>query len=520
MVPPKAQRTLGLVVFLAGVASLTVEIGASRLLAPFFGNSTIVWSNIIGLILIYLSIGYWVGGRIADRHPTHTALGRVLVAAAVAVALLPFVAKPFLTAALHAFNDLSAGAVVTSFAATLALFALPVTLLGMVSPFAIRLALGDLTKAGATAGRLYALSTAGAIVGTFVPALITIPLIGTQRTLLASATLIALAGVLLLSTRWVIIAVATAARIAIPVGTIKDQAGLLFETESPYQYVQVTAGPDGSRTLQLNEGLVAHSIWRADTVLTGGEWDMFTLMPPLVGHSVKNILIIGNAGGTTAREFGKYYPDAAIDGVEIDPAVTDAGRRFLGLGDNPRLVVHEADGRPFLATSTQMYDLIIVDAYKQPYIPFQLTTQEFFTDARRHLTTGGIIALNVETIPGDLELSETVESTLGSVFPQAWRWPAMNLNELVLGINAPGSTAPHVSGAPGDIDSLVTLFNEQVQPANRTREPMTDDRAPVEWLTDRSLIQYIASGGGLSEPPLPTYPYFVPPTPPAPTATP
>ena len=189
---------LGAIVFIAGAATLAVEICASRLLAPFFGNSTIVWANVIGLILVYLSVGYWFGGQIADRHPQPRVLGGIVLVAALAVAVIPFVARPFLDATVRELDSASVGAVVGSFVAALALFAIPVTLLGMVSPFAIRLALPAVEHAGATAGRLYALSTIGSILGTFACAIVAIPFVGTQRTLIATSVLLALAAGLLL----------------------------------------------------------------------------------------------------------------------------------------------------------------------------------------------------------------------------------------------------------------------------------------------------------------------------------
>src|SRR5438094_8142250 len=167
--PPRTRRhvRLGAVVFVAGAATLAVEISASRLLAPFFGSSTIVWANVIGLILVYLSLCYWLGGRIADRRPQPALLGRILVVSALAIVVIPFVARPFLDATVKDLNAASSGAVVGSFVAGLILFAIPVTLLGTVSPFAVRLALPDVAHAGSVAGRLYALSTIGSIVGTF-----------------------------------------------------------------------------------------------------------------------------------------------------------------------------------------------------------------------------------------------------------------------------------------------------------------------------------------------------------------
>lgn len=500
-------RRLSTVVVLSGAAALATEICASRLLAPFFGASTVVWANIIGLILLYLSAGYWLGGRLADRHPNPTWLGTLLLAAAATTAALPFVARPILQVALQAFSRLAVGTTIASFFATLLLFAVPVTLLGTVSPFAIRLAVQDVTRAGSVSGRLYALSTLGSIAGTFTPALLSIPLAGTQRTLIGSAVGCAVAATLLLGWRWSVTAVALAALLLVPPGPVKNVAGLLAEAESQYQFVDIVQSPEGVRYLEINEGLVVHSEWRAGTVLTGGEWDMFLVVPRLIDHPVRRVLIIGNACGTIARAFAVFYPRAHIDGVELDPTVTRLCRRYMGESSIPNLSVITADGRPYLATSTRHYDLIIVDAYQQPYIPFQLATTEFFDLCREHLTPGGALALNVERIPGNHSLDDTIESTVAAVMPDAWTWPALRLNEAVLAFKQPMVTAPRlVSRLDPRIASLAPLFTAELRPANRSETPMTDDRAPVEWLTDEALIGYIAHGGTAAEPLLPTYP--------------
>ena len=157
-----------------------------------------MWANLIGIVLAALALGYVLGGRLADRRPEPRLLGLIVLAAALWVAMTPFVARPFLDATVSNLDDASAGAVVGSFFAVLLLFAPAVVLLGMVSPFAIRLGITDVATAGAVAGRFYALSTAGSLLGTFLPALILIPLIGTQRTLLATAVVLALSASLLL----------------------------------------------------------------------------------------------------------------------------------------------------------------------------------------------------------------------------------------------------------------------------------------------------------------------------------
>jgi len=500
---------LSVVVFTAGAGTLATEIAASRLLAPYFGSSTIVWANIIGLILVYLSLGYWLGGKIADRRPEPRLLGLIVLVAALFVAITPFVARPVLDVALEGLDAVDVGAVVGSFFAALGLFAIPITLLGMVSPFAIRLALVDVAQAGTVAGRLYALSTVGSILGTFLSAIVAIPLIGTQRTMLVSAALLAFAAALLLGPRWQLLTVAVAALLLVPAGTIKPSEGLLDERESAYQYVQVSERSDGSRVLRLNEGVAVHSVWHADSVLTGGVWDTFLLVPPLLDRPVRTMLIIGNAGGTIARAYGELYPGVEITGVEIDPEVTAVGRRWLGLGDNPNLHVVADDGRPYLELTDARYDMIVVDAYHQPYIPFYLATKEFFALVRERLEPGGVVALNVAGVPGDERLSEAIGTTLLAAFPQAWRWRPLRFNELMLGFDRPesrGALVGRVTGAPAAVASLVPLFQAGLEPVEPSGHPLTDDRAPVEWLTDRMIVDFVARGGDLDEESLPTDP--------------
>jgi spermidine synthase len=495
-------------VFFAGIGSMATEICASRLLAPFYGSSTVVWANIIGLVLAALSLGYWLGGCLADRRPSPVLLGRLVLAGAALVALIPFVARPLLELSVDAIDTVSVGAVVGSFAASLALFAPPVVLLGMVTPFAIRLGVTDVAAAGRFAGRVFALSTLGSLIGTFLPALVLIPLIGTQRTLIGAATVIAAGAIPLLGRRWALVALALAALLLVPPGMVKATPGLVHEEESTYHFIQVVQR-GSERRLYLNEGQAIHSLWRKDTVLTGGEWDMFLCAPPLLGRTTRSVAILGNAGGTTGRAFGVYYPEARIDGVEIDGAVSDAGRAWFGLDDNLRLIVHTADARPFLLASDRRYDLILIDAYRQPYVPFYLATREFFALARERLTADGVIALNVSTVPGDTRLAEAIAGTLASEFPQVVTWQALRFNQFVVGLARPQTLdvlRARLLGAPSDLLPDTRLFAAGLRPAATAARPWTDDRAPVEWITDRMIAAYAMRGAGGGEQLLPTAP--------------
>jgi spermidine synthase len=295
---------------------------------------------------------------------------------------------------------------------------------------------------------------------------------------------------------------------AVPAGVVRAEPGLIYEQESRYQFIHVTQ-LHGVRRLYLNEGLAVHSIWRRNAVLTGGEWDTYLAVPPLLGRPLRTVAILGNAGGTTARAMGVYYPQAWIDGVELDPDVTAVGRKYFGLGDNPRLHVITADARPFLRRTDSRYDLIVVDAYRPPYVPFYLATQEFFRLVRSRLAPGGAIILNVAAAPGDHRLAEGVSGTLATEFPQVLTWQPLHFNQFVIGLDrrAPRDVLEQrLRQAPPGLRSLTRLLGRDLRPARPASDPWTDDRAPVEWITDRMILGYAARGGRFEETPLPTAP--------------
>ena len=471
------QATLTAVVFAAGVGSLATEISASRLLAPYFGNSTIVWANVIGLILASLALGYWLGGRLADRRPTPRTLGAVVLAAACLIAVIPFVARPLLDLSVEGLDRVSAGAAIGSFFGVLVLFVPPVVLLGMVAPFAIRLAITDLESAGTVAGRLYAVSTVGSLLGTFLSALVLIPAVGTQRTLLASAAVIGFGGAALLGRRWLVLGAVLAGLLLIPPGVVKAQKGLLLEDESRYQFIQVVER-DGARRLYLDEGLATHSVWRRNDVLTGGVWDTYLAVAALLPR-LERVAMLGNAAGTAARAFAHFYPGVRMDGVELDPAVSKAGRRYFGMGRIPRLEVHDMDARTYLRQTDRRYDLIVVDAYRPPYVPFYLATREFFDLVRKHLNPGGIVALNVATTPDDHRLAEAIGGTLAAELPEVIAWQPLRFNQIVIGRN--GSSTDWSGSGPTAIKPLVDDLERRHRTVERSDDPWTDDRAPVEW---------------------------------------
>ena len=427
--------------FVVGTGSLGAEIAAVRLLSPYFGASTVVWANTIGIVLVALSIGYWFGGRLGDRHPHMRGLCLLSLLAASLLALVPFVADPLLDVGVRALDQISAGAFLGSLLAVLALVAVPVLLLGAVTPWALRLAVTAVGEAGTVAGRLYALSTAGSLVGTLLAALVLIPLVGTRRTFLVFAFAIAAVAVLGLRPlrRYALAPAAILVLMALPVGTLKAEGNgrLIFETETEYQYARVLERADGSRALELNEGQAQHSLYRPQTVLTNDVWDGHLVLPFAARERApRRVAILGNAGGTTARAYEQFFPATRVDGVEIDAELSEIGRRFFDM-NNPNLRLYHEDARPYLRRTRARYDVISVDAYRQPYIPFYLTTGEFFRLVRERLTPGGVLVVNAGHPVGQTELERTLTASIATAFPNVRRDPTEPTNTLLVASGAP-----------------------------------------------------------------------------------
>jgi spermidine synthase len=498
--PPANPVAVRIIAFVVGGASLGTEIAAARLLAPYFGASTIIWANTIATVLVALSAGYALGGRLADRRADLRGLCLVVLAASVLLALVPFVADPFLQLSVNALGSLSVGGFLGSLVAVLVLVAVPVMLLGAVAPYASRLSVQRVSETGTTIGNLYAISTVGSLVGTFLAALLLIPLIGTHRTFIVFAlSLAVVAAVGVRSWRWWAVPLVVAAALAVPPAAIgAGVAGgrVIYSTETEYQYARVVQFRDGVRWLQLNEGVAIHSLYRPGTFLTGGYWDDFLVLPFAAGSGEppRRIAILGDAAGTVARAYGHFFPHTRVDAVELDGALTAIGRRFFHLS-GPRLHLYTADARPWLEASHARYDSIFLDAYRQPYIPFYLITHEFFALARRHLRPGGTMIVNVGHLPNSASLEKVVSATLHSVFPYVMRDPLSADNSLVIASTRRLSGANMRAGGghvPLPLQGLLAAVSGRLAPGLRGGPVYTDDRAPVEWLTDLSILRYAA----------------------------
>ena len=510
------KRYILFTVFISGMTTLAAELAAGRLIGNVFGTSNIVWASIIGLILIYLTLGYFLGGKWADANPTPAAMYRILAWGAFTLGLVPYIARPVLRSAASAFEFLQVGILGASFAAVLVLFAVPITLLGTISPFAIRLLVDDTSHAGQISGQIYAISTLGSFIGTFLPTLVTIPAIGTTRTfLLFSLVLlfVALAGLGKFASRkelmkhlWMLLAIAIVA-IFSSGGALKNNTGQVYETESAYNYIQV-AEIDGFTILRLNEGQGVHSIYHPDTLQYDGPWDQFLVSPYFYANKkpseVDRVAIVGLAAGTTARQITAVYGDIPIDGFELDPKIVEVGQKYFGMR-MPNLNIVIGDGRLNLERSQNKYDIIAVDAYRPPYIPPHMTTKEFFEICASHLTDSGVLTINSASVPGDRRLINGLATTMATVFPSIYTVDIPgSLNTMIFATKQetkPENFAANLVALSEDSNvNPLLIHTMQVTFSNMRTDyeattVFTDDHAPIEWIVNDMVIRFIMGGG-------------------------
>ncbi len=526
--PAKAARTPFLlpIVFVSGMTVMATEMCGSRLIQPFFGDSLLIWANLIGFFMIYLASGYFIGGRLADRFPRPAFLYQLTACAAFAIGLIPVLSNPILSLSNEGFRNVDGGLFFSSLAGIILLFSIPLILLGCVSPFATRLRVSEVKSAGKTAGAISSLSTVGSILGTFLPVLVLIPAFGTRATLyIFSATLLAFSLLgLYLSNRSRLpfyalqLAVVLLLGFLLTTNVIKApvEGQLIFQKESSFNYVQVVRpnyNPD-QVNLVLNEGHAIHSIYNPKQILTGGPWDYYMVTPFFSGGGLneknfKSALIIGLGAGTVPKQLTKAYGDQIkIDGVELDPEIIKVGRQYFDMNE-PNLNAIAQDGRYYLITSQKKYDMIGMDAYRQPYIPFHLTTREFFQEVRDHLTPDGVAVVNAGAplVHGerDFRLAEVLASTMKSVYPNVYMIKLKNLNNtLVVATNKP--TAITDASFRQIIESSVSnqlvkqvaqrIYDEgTIEEWTKPGTIFTDDWAPVERVIDQIIIDYVVGGG-------------------------
>lgn len=479
--------------FFSGMCVMAVELCASRLMAPFFGTSTFVWTNVIGIIMISLSAGYMIGGRLADRRPELGVLLRLLLVGSALLLIVPFVAPPLLrglASGLRGVHSAFAFIFLGSLLGIVVLFAVPIAILAMTSPFLIRLIARE-RKVGDSAGLVFALSTVGSVLGTFLPILVFVPSLGTAKTiLLFSAALLIVVALGFRQKRMTLPGIAAAALLFLPSPALHKTPGQLRETESAYQYIEVF--DQGSlRFLAYNDALGYQTVANKAGPLTGIYYDYYSLLPLYADDYPRSALILGLGGGIIANQYRFFHPTIRVDGVEIDPTVIEIARSDFALTDRTR--VHNQDARVFLRQSHDPYDIIVVDAYtQQVYIPFHLTSQEFFREVRADLSPGGILAMNVSAARDDSPLLVGITNTLKTVFREVYtfRVPDSFDNVVVASDRSMDFRTPDaVMDTP--LQALAERCDRDFRghagdPAGR---PFTDDWAPVEHMVDWQMLR-------------------------------
>ena len=558
------MRPLYLLVFTAGLVTLGMELSASRLLEPAFGNSQIVWAAIIGLILLSLAVGAWLGGWLADRYPRRPALELTLTIGAVGVALVPLLSAPVLRLASAGLVDFAPGLLLGALIAVGLLFAVPAVLLGTATPWAVRLAMEEgqrargenreanffspslpipqspnpqspISNLGQTAGRLSAAATAGSLIGAFLPVLFLIPTFGTRWTfyLLALLLLVVVTlSALRRSHRWIPLAamlgVLAMALLLQPQGVRvawdDGRSGeIIYEDESAFNYIAVRQW-GSERHLKLNDGIGIHSVYHPDALLSQGIWDYFLLAPLFSNEEIKrsgdwrleigesntqisnlqspisNLLLIGAAAGTVAGLYTEIYGPVAITGVELDPEILRVGEKYFA-AVWPNYAAVAADGRRWLAEqpAEARFDVIAIDAYRPPYIPFHLTTVEFFELVRDHLTDNGVVAVNVGRSDVNYALVDAMAATMQQIFPSVFIVdepgpPATLANSLVVATKQPTTFAQFEANIAALPDTLPAEFIAFVNNAAlHARQAMPPSDAPI-FTDDRSQVEQVVHG--------------------------
>ena len=492
--------------FFAGMSVMAVELGASRLLAPYFSSSQIVWTIIIGTIMIAMALGNIYGGKSADKYPNSDKLYTRILIAAIWIALIPLVGKYIIIAisAVLIFTVNSNFLIIAAFATCMIIFVFPLFLLGTVTPSLAKYCVDKLEDSGKTVGTLGAFNTIGSIIGTFLPTFVTIPAVGTSITFLIFAgILIALSAVYFLTSHKgykKVLASALIFALACGLGYSDSfafwQSNLTYEGESVYNYLQVYED-DKNVVLSTNVLFGVQSVYQKDTALTGMYYDYGMAAPLMIDKKAEDedVLILGMGSGTYAVQCRRFFGPMSIKGVEIDKKITQLSREYFELPDDIEVV--EYDGRAYLAADQKKYDVIMVDAYQDITIPFQMSSLEFFELVKAHLNDDGVMIVNMN-MRGEQEgnINQYLADTIGQVF------------ENIYTVDVKGNTNRELFASNNK--EMLKDFDENIKKLDNTSLKsmmldlradlrayeagdyvMTDDKAPVELLGMKVIDQVI-----------------------------
>ena len=505
--------------FFSGMGVMAVELGASRLLAPYFSSSQIVWTIIIGTIMIAMALGNIYGGRSADRDPSPDILYRRLLIASAWIAAIPVLGKYIiiLISGLLIFTISTNFLVIAAFAACMVIFVFPLFLLGTVTPSLAKYTVGSLDDSGKVVGQLGAANTIGSIIGTFLPTFVTIPAGGTAVTFLIFSGIILLIGlVYFLSKRTHIrtCVICIVIYVLCAVFGSSDsfafwQPDLTYEGESIYNYLQVAEDEKAVR-LSTNVLFGVQSITMKDDSLTGMYYDYAMAAPVMVygspdrgttsGDDGLSMLILGMGTGTYGRQCDRYFEDIDIEGVEIDGKITDLS--YIYFDASPDVPVTTYDGRAYLQTIDGKYDVIMVDAYQDISIPFQMSSIEFFTEVYDHLNGDGVMVVNMN-MRSDTEgnINEYLSDTIAAVFPSVATVDVRGYTNRELfavkegdvaarfdaGIDYIRNSRPTSGNTDEELIALMAAVKDGMQEYEGGQHIFTDDRTPVELLGMREI---------------------------------
>ncbi len=483
------------IAFLSGAAVMVLEITGSRVMAPFLGTSIFVWTTLIGVIMASLSAGYWWGGRLADRNPSYTRLAAILFLACLGVAFTAVSQHTFLTW----LQEMSFELRLSALATTLLLFAPASVLLGMVTPYVVRLKLTTIESSGAQVGRLYAISTAGSILGTFLCGYFLLSWMGSSRILYAIAVLL-LALSFVAASEFRVGQRVAAAVFLLLAGSMAEfetrlQAASGFhDLDTAYQRLQVidAQDPENARPVRMlmSEEANTQSAIYLDSDELLSEYLRYFDLARFTGRPLRRVLMIGAAGFVYPMHLLREMPDLSIDVVEIDPAMTGIARQYFGLRESPQLRIFHEDGRTFVnrvaRQSRGVYDAIFLDAFQTRVPPFQLLTVEFVRSLERLLSPEGIVALNF------IARADTAESGLAPSVLHTFSEALPALEVFVVHPEQKGSRVQNLvllaSRTPIVIQEAAWSDGSRLRSARRQELTktggllLTDDFAPVEYL--------------------------------------
>ena len=497
--------------FFCGMAVMAVELSAIRLLAPYFGTSSIIWTVIIGLIMISLSIGNVLGGRSADKHNSIGRLFSLVWIAAIWIAIIPLVGKYIVSFSVIIMmwllpnNLLVAGSIFSC----LVVFSLPLVILGMAPPYLVKLGVSNMENNGRTTGELYATSTIGSIIGTFIPTFLTIPYIGTQKTFLVFSLvldLICLYYFITTKTKYLKVIFSTIIILTLLLIPLNNSYAFwkktVLEDESLYNYLQVVEEED-SIILSTNVAFGVQSIYKKDHTLSGLYYD-YALMAPFFIQNTNTdtdfkVLVLGMGTGTFAKQCKHFFPNSSIDGVEIDQKIVDLSKKYFELKDD-EATVYVNDGRTFLAgNDAGMYDLVMVDAYHDITIPFHMSTMEFYSEIKKHLNPDGVIMININMMStSNTEITDYLTQTLKSDMKKVYKYDVFGGSNLIVyssdNENCLLSYKDNIKKLSEDnpIFPISVEVSENLQEVTDTKYVLTDDLAPIEVLGQKVLDEIVA----------------------------